>query len=467
MKLRITFLALGLLAVFVSTAQPGKQASVLPFEYVPNRLLLKFRDSALPVGWQNGKIVNAHPLLAQINPSRAQVMDLIDVIVLDFDRPVSVPNLVRFVAGHPDVEFAEPDGIARIAWTPNDPNFLNTNQYGPRKIDAEPAWDVWRGDNNFIIAILDTGVQSNHSDLNGKFVAGYNYVANNTNAEDDHGHGTHVAGIASANTNNGVLMAGICPMGKIMSVKVCNSSGSCSWTGMASGVTFAMNNGAHVINMSIAGSSGSATLASALTLAHNNGVLTIAAAGNSGSSSSNFYPANYPEVIAVAASNNTPTNNKWQWSNYGNWVDVAAPGENIFSTWRFDSTNWLSGTSMASPHVAGAALLLYSKLVELPAQRSMATANRVRQLLETTTDPVNDTLLGSYVRTGKINLNRALRSILLDGDINGDGCVDDVDLAIVVERFGQTGPDRADRNSDGVVDDTDLAIVVSQFGQGC
>jgi thermitase len=306
------------------------------------------------------------------------------------------------------VQFAEPDFIAKAIGTPNDSYF--GSQWGMTKIQAPKAWDITTGStiNEAIkIAILDTGADQDHVDLAGKIVDNKNFTSSST-VDDLYGHGTHVAGIAAAATNNGIGVAGVGYDCTIMNVKVLDDTGSGYYSWIASGIIYAADNGAKVISMSLGGSSSSSTLQSAVDYAWSKGVVIVAAAGNNGNTA-RVYPGYYTNVIAVAATNQNDV--KASWSSYGSWVDVAAPGVSIFSTvpnhsnylqqqgyFSYDYGS-LSGTSMATPFVAGLAGLVWAT--------PYGTSNTsVRSRIESTADPVTGT--GTYWQYGRINAYKAV-----------------------------------------------------------
>jgi thermitase len=299
-----------------------------------------------------------------------------------------------------NVEFAEPDFIAEAIGAPDDLYF--SNQWGMTKIQAPQAWDITTGDPSIKIAILDTGVDQNHEDLASKIVASKNFTTSGT-VDDRYGHGTHVAGIAAAATNNGIGVAGVGYNSTIMNGKVLGDTGSGYYSWIANGIIWAVDNGAKVISMSLGGSSPSSTLESAVNYAWSKGVVLVAAAGNNGNTTP-VYPAYYSNCIAVAATDSNDT--KASFSTYGSWVDVAAPGVDIFSTLpnhtnKIGILNYgsLSGTSMATPHVAGLAGLVWAT--------SYGTSNTsVRNRIQSTADPVIGT--GTYWQYGRINAYKAV-----------------------------------------------------------
>jgi len=295
------------------------------------------------------------------------------------------------------VDYVEADFIAHAFDVPNDTYY--SNQWGLKTIEAEGAWDVAHGKSSVIIAIVDTGVKGNHPDLSGKIVKAADCTVysscHSTTARDNNGHGTHVAGITSALTNNSFGVAGLSWEGKISSVKVLDRHGSGYYSWVANGIYWAADHGAKVINLSLGGSSPSQTLENAVNYAWSKGVVVVAAAGNN--ESSNFvYPAYYAHVVSVAATNSS--DQKASFSSYGSWVDLAAPGVSIISTYK-RSYAYLSGTSMSAPFVSGLAGLLFAHNLSL-------TNDQVVSKIETTADDIAGT--GTYWQFGRINACRAL-----------------------------------------------------------
>lgn len=279
---------------------------------------------------------------------------------------------------------AEPDYLASIDWTPNDTSFAS--QWGPKKVSAPQAWDITKGSSSVIIAVVDTGVDLDHPDLATKVLTAsdYDFVNNDSTAQDDNGHGTHVAGIAAAATNNATGIAGMCPNCMILPVKVLNSAGSGSYSAIANGVRYAADHGAKVINLSLGGTAGDATLKSAVDYAYGKGVLLACAAGNSGNTTIN-YPGYYSSCLAVASTDSN--DNRSSFSTYGSWVDTSAPGSSIYATYWNNTYATLNGTSMATPHVAGLAGLLFSQGRTQSAVWTRLTNSTYTDAINTTTIP--------------------------------------------------------------------------------
>ncbi|MEO3945397.1 S8 family peptidase [Gorillibacterium sp. CAU 1737] len=291
------------------------------------------------------------------------------------------------------VEYVEPNYVRRAAYIPNDP--LYSQQYGPAAIQAPKAWDRTLGKKKIIIAVLDTGVQTSHPDLKTKLISGYNFVGNNTNTADDNGHGTHVAGIAAAATGNRTGIAGMAPRCQILPVKILDAAGNGTIHQIVQGIHYAVDRGAHVINMSFAGSDNSKLEADAIRYAKKKGVALIAAAGND-NTTTRCYPAAFADVLAVGAIDRS--GKRASFSNYGKWVGVTAPGVDILSTYPPGRYQQMSGTSMAAPHVSGLAGLLASQGL---------SGTKIHSRIQKTADQIGGT--GSLWKYGRVNAAKAVR----------------------------------------------------------
>ena len=323
------------------------------------------------------------------------------------------------------VAYAGVNHLFHIADTvPDDPLYIL--QWGLTQIQAPRAWDITTGTAEFTVAIVDTGVDLDHPDIKPNLVPGATFVTGTLSPDDDHGHGTHVAGVTAAATNNGIGVAGVSWMAKIMPIKVLSGDGYGTEWDVAQGVLWATGHGADVINMSLSGEDDAPVLHDALDFAHSAGVLSVAAAGNCGdpigyvnNGCSTFnavlYPASYTQTMAVAAS--TPSDERATFSNFLPYVDVAAPGTSIRSTWAGGGYLYLSGTSQATPFVSGLAALIWSL-------RPDDTNDQIQALIEATADDTNsDTDPGwdPYLGWGRINAFRAVqRAAPLDLEITKD-----------------------------------------------
>ncbi len=302
---------------------------------------------------------------------------------------------------------------------PNDPHYAK--QWGYPKIKAPQAWDLARGSSSVKVAVLDSGIDVSHPDLQGKVVGQKDFVNNDDNAWDDHGHGTHVAGTIAAKTNNNDGVAGTCPNCSLLIARVLDNNNEGSDSDLIAGINWASANGAKVINMSLGGFPSSTPLQQAIDNAWNRGAVLVASSGNAGTNGTDRFPATYPNVIAVAATDSNDARATWddpnttdrvEGSNAGNWVDVAAPGKGIYSTtggfywpWtqryegRYES--W-DGTSMAAPHVSGLAGLIFSK------GGFMLDNAKVRNRIESTAKDLGTTGRDNVFGHGRINAQAAL-----------------------------------------------------------
>jgi subtilisin family serine protease len=242
--------------------------------------------------------------------------------------------------------------------------------WGIARILAPDAWSYSTG-RGVRLAIVDTGIDLDHPDLQANIQGGVNTIRPNRNANDDNGHGTHVAGIAGA-LNNSIGVVGVAPQVSLYAVKVLNSQGSGFLSDVIEGLTWCINQHMQVVNMSLGADVDVQSFHNAVTAVYNAGIVQVAAAGNSGGSVG--YPAAYPEVISVSATDGS--DNLASWSSRGK-VELAAPGVNIYSTYNTGYYATMSGTSMASPHVAGVAAL---RLAVHPGE----TPDQVKAVLQTT-----------------------------------------------------------------------------------
>jgi type VII secretion-associated serine protease mycosin len=264
------------------------------------------------------------------------------------------------------------DNSSAGAIVPND-LLYSKYQWNLPIIETEKGWSYSRGKDDVIIAVIDTGVDLNHPDLKGKLLDGRNIIDENAAPQDDVGHGTHVAGIISAVVNNGEGVAGMTWHNKILPVKALDSSGSGSTYSVAQAIIWATDHGAKVINLSLGNYADAQFLHDAVRYAYDRDVVLVAASGNDNTSQPG-YPAAYPEVFAVAATDSGQK--RASFSNYGDYIDAAAPGVNIASTYLNGQYAALSGTSMASPHVAALAGLIRSINPDLSNEQVMDIMRR-------------------------------------------------------------------------------------------
>ena len=304
-----------------------------------------------------------------------------------FVSQVDDANLSRYI---------EPNISVRADFAPNDPDWLK--QWGPARIEADYAWNVTLGDPSVLVAVVDTGIYWYHPDLAAHYVPlGYDWVNNDPDPMDDNGHGTHVAGIIGAVINNSLGIAGLAQV-TIMAEKVLDANGEGSMSNVALGIIHAVDRGAKIINLSLGSTETSELLHEAVKYAYDYGVLVVAAAGNDATNAKS-YPAGYDEAVAVSATDNL--DNPAEFTNYGDWVTVAAPGVNIYSTFADDSYAYLSGTSMASPHVAGIAALIWSRFPNM-------TRDQVWAQLQYSADDLGEPGFDVHYGFGRVNARKAV-----------------------------------------------------------
>lgn len=251
------------------------------------------------------------------------------------------------------VLLVEIDGVA-MASQSSEPVPPNDSRYGEQwalpVIGLPEAW-ASLPPRSITVAVIDSGICSNHPDLQGRILPGFDFVDNDNDPTDVFGHGCGVAGVIAANSNNGLGIAGVAPNAQIMPLRVLNEVGLGNYSNIANAIVYAVDNGANIINLSLAGSTSSAILEAAVAYAVDNGVVVIAAAGNSGVEGA-FFPAAYPSVIAVG-SVDPVTFEHSRFSNFGADIDVWAPGRDILTTNMAGDYEFVSGTSFAAPIVAG------------------------------------------------------------------------------------------------------------------
>lgn len=369
------------------------QTPVFAVEDFSDRVIVKFRSQAL--SQQREKLIK------ELSLSKYENLKLKDTILLQVPKNRAL-ELIKIFSKSPLVEYAEKDDVAYAMEVPNDPYY--SSQWGLDKIQAVGGWDVTHGSGGVLIAIADTGIDGGHPDLGAKIASSVDCtnLCNPVPPLDGNGHGTHVAGIASAITNNAQGIAGVGYESSLASVQVLDVSGSGYYSWVVNGIIWAADSGAKVINLSLGGTSSSSTLKSAVEYAWNKGVVLVAAAGNSGTTR-RHYPAYYSQAIAVAATD--ANDNKAYFSTYGSWVDVASPGLDIFSTYP-GGYSYLSGTSMATPFVTGLAGLTFG-------HNPTWTNSQVRNQIEAAADKIAGT--GIYWKYGRINVCKTLNcaSLLL------------------------------------------------------
>ncbi len=352
---------------------------------VYDSLVLDFRDDVPPeqVQQQVAAIAQQFGTAPQLNSMTAASEQ---IYVLEGDRqPLKA---IRQSDLAPDLESISPNYIYSVFDAPDDPDY--PKQWNLRSINVEAAWDETKGE-GITVAVIDTGIARVPDLEQTEFVKGYDFVNNQDDATDDNGHGTHVAGTIAQSTNNGLGVAGIAYQAKLMPLKVLSSSGGGTVADIADAIRFAADNGADVINMSLGGGGDADVLREAIDYAYGKGVVIVAAAGNANTNAA-AYPARYPNVIAVSATN--ASGGKAPYSNFGAGVDISAPGgdtsgenemggilQNTIDPSTGESVfRAFQGTSMAAPHVAAVAALVRASGVEDPAEVVKVLKESARQV---------------------------------------------------------------------------------------
>jgi len=393
-------------------------------EYASDRIVVKFKP-----------MLSEQAAAAVVQATDSQIIKKIsqfNIFIIKTPQETPVEEMLYTFQRNPDVEYAELDYKTRITVTPNDILFeyqyslsnqgqaigIPGSPQGKNSADikATAGWEETKGLEDVIIAIVDTGVDLKHPDLINKLYSdGYDFVNDDDEADDDHGHGTHVAGIAAAETDNNEGIAGVAWNCKILPVKVMDAQGEGYYSWMISGIDYAVQQGAEVINLSLGGDVDSANLKNILKAAYENDVIVVASAGNDNNPV--LYPAAYDEYcLAVAASDYDDL--RPDWSNFGPEVDVAAPGVRILScvpTWFWGPASlpyaFSTGTSMAAPHAAGLAALLKGI-------KTWLSPSDIMNIIRYTSDDINQGEhpgKDDYIGYGRINMEKALVPIKITG----------------------------------------------------
>ncbi len=317
----------------------------------------------------------------------------------------SFSSFVRDVHKIGLASYIETRGKSRAQFWPDDPYF--GTQWGMQKIEVDWAWNVSLGSREVLVAVLDTGIDWHHPDLSSNYVPiGYDWVNDDNDPMDDYGHGTHCAGTIAAALNNSQGIAGMAQV-RIMAEKVLNNRGDGYSDWIANGIYHAVQQGAEVISMSFGDYDGSEVVHEAIKYAYTAGVLIVACVGND-NRDARFYPAAYPEVISVSATDSD--DGKATFSNFGEWVELAAPGVGVLSTIPNNDYQSYGGTSVACPFVSGLCALILSALPN-------STASFVRYLLRYSADDLGNLGFDEYYGYGRINAKKALGSPLVEREV--------------------------------------------------
>ncbi|MBC8197634.1 MAG: S8 family serine peptidase [Candidatus Marinimicrobia bacterium] len=400
-----------------------------------------------PLEWDKLKVVGQFPQIQSFSPlfptAKTQhhyEFELHQYYKIKLKDQLITYEIIKLFESISHIEKVELSYKNKMYITPNDPNYSNqwdhdnygqvTNGISDADMDTNEAWDFTTGSNGVIIAILDTGIDLDHPDYADRVIPGYDFINNDTNASDDQGHGTSCAGIAGAEGNNNIGIAGICWECQLMPVKVLGSDGSGDDSGIAEAVTWATDSDAHVISMSLGGGMFVSYFDSAVDYATSNGTTVIAATGNDDFGSLS-YPARYDNCIAIGAM--SPCNERKDFSscdgenfwgsNYGEGIDLVAPGVKIPATTNGGGyTTQFNGTSSACPHAAGVAGLIYSVSPGV-------NAYDVRTIMQVQADDIGSIGYDLETGYGRLNANKSVRNLLNTPDL----VVSDTELNFIVE----------------------------------
>lgn len=355
----------------------------------------------LMVKWQSDVFIGA-TMLTSVPIETYQIWPLdwqiIEVAATDVDA------LQAELQNHPAVAAIETDHPLEPAFTPNDPGVVRGTQWAIGNMGVDIAWAFSRG-RNVTVAILDSGIDANHPDLAGQLVPGYDFYSESADTRDVCGHGTHVAGIVGAVADNGIGIAGVAHLAKLMPVKVIDDSCKGTYSRLIQGILYAVDHGANVIVISSGGTFEHPALRDALIYARANNVLVVVSAGNKGDDAP-FYPGSFPEAFTVAGTDQN--DGRFDRSTYGSQIDVSAPAVSIYSTYvtSADGSTYahMTGTSMSSPYVGGVAALLLA----LDPQMSVAD---LETLLRQTADDLGAPGWDPHFGWGRVNAWRAVAAI--------------------------------------------------------
>lgn len=307
--------------------------------------------------------------------------------------------IVKALSNNPNIEFAEVDLLVKPSEIIANDTYYN-NAWHLNKMQLPTAWETAKG-NGTVVAILDTGVNSNHTDLSANMIAGWNSVSSNNDTSDIYGHGTKVAGVVAAISDNNNGVTSIAWHASIMPIRITNdSSGYAYWSDIANGLTWAADNGADIANISY-----QVTISSSVTNAaqymRNKGGLVVASAGNGGA---DLNCTDNPSIITVSATDSA--DNKASWSDYGNCIDVSAPGSGIWTTTQSGGYGAVSGTSFASPATAATLALMKSANINL-------SNDELENILEASADKSkNGGVFNSYYGHGRVDAAAAVAMVV-------------------------------------------------------
>jgi subtilisin family serine protease len=439
----LVLVSLGIYFSFYNTKTASK--SIPP--HAKNRVIVKFKESAesnlkkeevIPgsdVGISSVTTINRKEDVKetkkiipngendQVKGEATDKEGLNRIYTIEFKSDKDISSVIKEYSSDPNIEYAEPDYQVTTQVDPNDPYYASRGSWGQsyddlwgiKKIQSASAWDTSTGSRNVVVGVIDTGVDYTNPELaanmwtDGSGHYGYDFYNNDSDPMDDHAHGTHCSGTIGALGNNNLGVVGVNWQVKIMALKFLSSGGSGYTSDAVSAINYAVDNGANVLSNSWGGGGFNQSLQDAINYAYSHNVSFIAAAGNSNTNAANFYPCSYNNVVCIAATDYQ--DQKASFSSYGNTVDLSAPGVDILSlkssyasyscTTVAGNYCRMSGTSMATPHVAGLAALVLSANPGI-------TPDQVQQMMQNGVDDLGTPGKDIYFGYGRINSYKTL-----------------------------------------------------------
>lgn len=404
--------------LLILASSPGAPAQTLPgLAYAPGELIVGFVDAASPAA---EAAIHRRAAAVQVRALAPELGLRISLATFDPDADLDATQSVY--RNDPAVAFVHPNYAGEGGFTPNDTGWMflwhhrNTGFLGGTAgadLQSRGAWNISRGSDQIVVAVLDTGIDSDHQEFAGRIDAGYDFVNDDSDPEDDHGHGTMVTGLLAANADNAFSVAGVDHDCRIVPVKVLDQNNAGFTSNLISGLGFAASAGADVISMSLINYPGTAGLLSALTAAESAGSILVACAGNGGIGDADLsYPGAASNTISIGATDDN--DERASFSGTGSALEFVAPGQSVYTAKYNDATDGattFTGCSAATPVAAGVVSVMLS------IDPALTTAD-VRSVLEQTAedevgDPVEDVPgWDPYMGFGRLNFLRALQNLV-------------------------------------------------------
>lgn len=408
--LPIFFRASAALVLCCISLAPIAQAAILDHTFVPGELIVVFIASATPQQQSS--------LHAALGARETQDLGIAHAVLAQFDPAASLAELQSRYQSSPLVESAEPNYWGEGGFIPNDTHYgtqwhhNNTGQFGGTPgadIESQNGWDTSRGNPAVVVAVLDSGIDSDHPEFAGRIVAGFDCVNEDANPEDDNGHGTLVTGLLAANADNGFAVAGVDHFCKIMPIKVLNAGNSGTVADLVQGIGIASANAADVFNMSLINYPLGVALTNALRDAKEAGAILMACAGNGGIGDADVSgPGASPHTISIGVTDNNDV--RAFYSGTGDQLEFVAPGDNVRTVLynsAVDGVSIFNGCSAATPVASGIVSILRGLD---PGLRTFAVRNILKASAEDQVGPPNEDTPGwdEFFGFGRLNLNNML-----------------------------------------------------------